>query len=153
MKKIVSFWIVFLLAIVSAEAGKQTRIKYYLTLNTFTGSQALTACADGYHMAAIWEILDVSNLKYNTTLGFTRDDSGSGPPTNSLGWIRTGFDSSGGGTPGVENCNVWTNDSSTAGGTIVRLTPNWTAEVSGINPWLVNVRTCDVATHVWCVED
>jgi hypothetical protein len=72
--------------------GKQQRglRKYYLTQTTHTGGQSLSACAEGYHMASLWEILDPSNLSYDTSLGFTLADSGSGPPASSLGWIRTG---------------------------------------------------------------
>jgi hypothetical protein len=89
MKKIVSFWIVFLLSIVSAEAAQQQR-SFYLTQTLFTGAQALTACAKGYHMASLWEIFDVSNLKYNKTLGFsfTFSHSGSGPAGGIREWIR-----------------------------------------------------------------
>jgi hypothetical protein len=64
--------------------------KFYLTQDGYDGSQALSACAQGYHMASLWEILDPSNLSYDTSLGATVADSGSGPP-NGSGWIRTGF--------------------------------------------------------------
>ena len=47
--------------------GKGAR-KYYLTLPQFEGDQVLTACARGYHMASLFEILDTSNLRYDTTL-------------------------------------------------------------------------------------
>jgi hypothetical protein len=55
MKTIVSFWILFLLTIVSAASAKER--KFYLTQGTFTGSQALTACAVGYHMASLGKFL------------------------------------------------------------------------------------------------
>jgi hypothetical protein len=155
MKKIVSFWIVFLLAIVSAEAGKQTRIKYYLTRNTFTGSQALTACAEGYHMASLLEIFDVSNFKYDTSLGFTRDDSGFGPPTES-GWIRTGKSSEGQtGIDGVDSCFAWTSDDASHLGTTVILAPfEWdNAPLATIDPWDSNIAGCSFSLRVWCVQD
>ena len=53
---------------------------YYLTKGTITGSKVLTACASGYHFASIWEILNTSDLHYNTTLGRTNANSGNGPP-------------------------------------------------------------------------
>jgi hypothetical protein len=73
---------------------------YYLTKNTITGSKVLTACATGYHFASIWEILNTSDLRYNTTLGRTNTNSGLGAPSISynpdrsvvdapIGWIRT----------------------------------------------------------------
>ena len=74
--------------------------KFYLTkTEDYTGSQALSACASGYHMASLWEIFDTSNLRYDTALGASSTDSGSGPPVavyfglghfEGDGWIRTG---------------------------------------------------------------
>lgn len=68
--------------------------QFYLTTSTFNGSQPLRACAAGYHFASFWEILDPSNLVYNTTLGYQNADSGFGPPTNVTGFIRSGFGAS-----------------------------------------------------------
>jgi hypothetical protein len=80
-----------------------------LTKNSADGSQALTACAAGFHMASLWEIFDPSNLQYDGTLGRTNDDSGFGPPTADFflngGWVRTGFGSSATGAVGETNCN------------------------------------------------
>jgi hypothetical protein len=72
----------------------------------FDGNETLTACAKGYHMASIWEILDTSNLSYNTDLGVIVDDSGSGPPNAIEGWIRTGDVTS----DHFTNCKAWTSD-------------------------------------------
>ena len=60
---------------------------YYLTKSSYGPSRILTApaCASGYHFASLWEIMDPSNLKYNTDLGYTMDDSGQGPPTSAAG--------------------------------------------------------------------
>ena len=84
MKKIASLLIIILIAAASTASAEKAR-KFYLTQTGFTGSQALTACANGYHMASLWEILDPSNLRYNTTLGFTTQDSGFGPPSIARG--------------------------------------------------------------------
>ena len=54
--------------------------QFYLTEAVVQGDQPITACAAGYHFASFWEIADPSNLKYNTTLGYTWSDSGQGPP-------------------------------------------------------------------------
>ena len=78
-----------------AYAGPPAR-KFYRTQTTFDGAHALTACVLGFHMASLWEIFNVSVLEYDTSLGATMDDSGSGPPADVLGWIRTGFNSNGG---------------------------------------------------------
>ena len=65
--------------------------QFYLTPDEFDGDEVLTACAPGYHMASLWEIVDPTNLKYNIVLGHTTPDSGQGPPPWSEGWVRTGY--------------------------------------------------------------
>jgi hypothetical protein len=154
MKKIVSFWIVFLLTIVSAEAAKGPR-KFYLTQDFVKGSQALNACAEGYHMASLWEIFDTSNLKYDTTLGTTQDDSGSGPPTGFGGWIRTGYASSGDSLiTGRDNCFAWTSDSDADRGTAANLTFAWDSQqATRIDPWDTSLHACLSLLKVWCVQD
>src|SRR5262245_15041048 len=127
MKKIMCFWILFLLTVVSAEAGKQQPRSFYLTRDFFTGSEALSACADGYHMASLLEIFDSSNFKYDTTVGLRADDSGSGHPSfAAAAWIRTGYASSGQSQiAGEVNCFAWTSNTILDSGTIVGLNPNW----------------------------
>ncbi len=127
--------------------------RYYLTAtNTHTGSQALTACAVGYHMASLWEIHDITGLRYETSLGFTELDSGSGPPTSQQGWVRTG------GTPrnlsgiqGENNCLAW--ESNEQAGTVVSLTMSWNAPTVIGTPWTTTEILCSDDTRVWCVED
>jgi hypothetical protein len=139
---------------------RDQRRLYYLSQETRTGSNALAACAAGYHMASLWEIRDTSNLKYNTELGVASDDSGFGPPTSAdgegdaPGWIRTGWDATSSG-PGVGNCNAWTSDSSDALGTIVTLSANWSSinTANPISPWLALSAECSSPQHVWCVQD
>ncbi len=131
-----------------------TRRSFYLTQTEHNGSQALSACASGYHMASLWEIFDTSNLKYNTQLGFTREDSGFGPPANSFGWIRTGGPPDNGSLPpGVGNCDAWTNASGTASGTDVALDNFWSDAARAISPWIAFTSTCDSSRRVWCVQD
>jgi hypothetical protein len=130
---------------------------YYLTQALHTGAEALSACAAGYHMASLWEIFDTSNVRYNPQLGLTQGDSGSGPPTFVLGWIRTGNDAREGGAAGFANCNAWTSDAELDGGTIVFLPSSWVltegASVSGISPWQPGTGGCSGARPVWCVQD
>jgi hypothetical protein len=140
---------------------------YYLTQGTYNGADADGAdgngagvCAEGYHFASLWEILDPSNLKYNTDLGLVRDDSGQGPPTLPptlplvSGWVRTGFGRSGSTTPGVGNCDGWDSSSDSDWGTLARLPSDWTAG-QDIHVWQVDTTTCntDVSVRVWCVAD
>ena len=133
----------------AAEAGNR---KFYLTPDRFDGSQALTACAPGYHMASLWEIHEPSNLTYNTKLGLPNDDSGSGPPANLGGWIRTGSTSSGDGTPGVGNCNAGTSQDAGVSGTTMFLSPLWGLPSTFSSPWTPLSFTCDNAIRVWCVS-
>jgi hypothetical protein len=132
---------------------------FYLTPNnTFQGDDALTACAAGYHMASLWEIYDVSNLAYDTVLGYTGSDSGEGPPTNMLGWVRTGYHTADGdATPGIGNCLAWTSNSATDHGTVVMIGYNWTLTGTAISPWQAidsaGLTECSDSWRVWCVED
>jgi hypothetical protein len=136
---------------------------FYLTQTQHNGSQALTACAQGYHMASLWEIFDTSNLRYNTTLGFTQGDSGFGPPSaftienpvNAEGWIRTGVPLFNGGVTGQANCLVWTDNSAGGIGTVVFLENLWGQQspTTVISPWVAGTRACSSAKRVWCVQD
>jgi hypothetical protein len=109
-------------------------------------------CADGYHFASLWEILDPASLKYNTSLGYTRADSGQGPPTYLAGWVRTGYDDSTSSTTGIGNCTGWDSFSSSYNGTVVYLPHNWTA-ATNIHAWIADSYTCNLYSRVWCVAD
>ncbi len=126
--------------------------QYYLTKTNYNGANASTACASGYHMASLWEILDPSNLEYNTTLGHARDDSGEGPPVYYSGWVRTGYNGSSANIAGQGNCNAWTSSGPNDYGTVAYLPPDWTAG-QDIHIWRVGTRTCENAVPVWCVKD
>ena len=112
-------------------------------------------------MASLWEIFDPSNLSYDTNLGVTLADSDSGPPVASLGWICTGFLSSAGSRvadgsvqPGTGNCQTWTSASSEAYGTIASLAICASVDLD-VRPgsWVVESRSCNGPTIVWCVQD
>jgi hypothetical protein len=137
---------------------------YYLTKNTITGGNVLTACATGYHFASVWELL-VSDLHYNKTLGRTNTNSGVGPPSVSgnttfsnapYGWIRSG----GAGDP---NCLDWTSSSAVDSGSAGALSFGSVHEPQ----WIIDNNTggqtaisCDgtftgtpVSIGVWCVQN
>jgi hypothetical protein len=138
----------------SAKAAKN-QPGFYLTKEVHIGSQALAACAEGYHMASLWEIVDTSNLRYNTALGITSDDSGSGPPTGiDAGWIRTGGTSEGQIIQlGIDNCFAWSSGSPADHGTAVRPARGWGITSFNTDPWDSGLFTCDNQRPVWCVED
>jgi hypothetical protein len=131
-----------------------TMRQYYLTKNPVSNAtQALTACAVGYHMAAVWEILDPSRLKYNTALGAARDDSGQGPPSFLGGLVRTGYGSDDGTTPGQANCNAWTSNNPSHYGTYVQLPRSWSAGSGDTHVWEAGITFCSAPARVWCVAD
>lgn len=139
--------------VVNPNNAVRTARKFYITPNQYSGRQALTACAAGYHMASLWEIFDFSNLRYDTTLGVTQADSGFGPP-NFSGWIRTGFFDTGSSTPGVGNCQAWTSNNNSDQGTIVGIGGfNWDSPSTRVSPWSAATRPCDAPISVWCVQD
>ena len=155
-------------------AGNQR--KYYLTRVQVTGSKALSACAAGYHMASLWEIVDTTALQYDTALGVTVPDSGSGPPTDAsdgfgfvsaFGWVRTGSSSATNGqNAGLSNCTAWTSDSASDDGSSVGLYPVWQVDAKDParltiapawraerNAQTVSPPKCSVPHHVWCAQD
>lgn len=116
---------------------------------------APAACASGYHMASLWEIMDLSNLTYDYDhpSAATRDDSGHGPPSYLGGWVRTGYDNSASNTAGTGNCNNWTVTNITDYGTAAHLSHEW-ATVSGqTGLWEVAAYSCALTGRVWCVRD
>ncbi|CAN5485399.1 hypothetical protein BH20ACI3_BH20ACI3_33540 [soil metagenome] len=110
----------------------------------------MTACAAGYHMASLWEIHDPSNLRYDTALGQTLEDSGFGPPALP-GAVRTGGNAAG--TFGEPNCNVWTSDSNSEIGTLATLDFDWNDDARRVSPWHVSASFCSSPNRVWCVQD
>jgi len=128
--------------------------QYYMTDIGYLANDATTACAAGYHMASLWEILDPSGLEYNTSLGHSRADSGQGPPSGYAGWVHTGYSNNIDNIPGRANCNGWSSNDPFEYGTIVGLAMEWaqTADFGGI--WETMAVECDTGgVSVWCVED
>jgi len=127
--------------------------KYYMTQTSYTGSQAASACASGYHMAAIFEIADPSNLEYNPDLGIQLDDSGYGPPSGFVAWVRTGHSADTGSTPGQANCNTWTSSSTSDNGSVAYFPYDWSI-APDFEAWKTLAVPCDSGgVSVWCVED
>ncbi|MFC2029832.1 hypothetical protein ACFLWA_03780 [Chloroflexota bacterium] len=137
-----------------AEASSTTgRRQYYRTWDSYTSTHTIDACAEGYHFASMWELIDPSNLEYNSAMGWTEDDSGRGPPTWRYGWIRTGYNSDGASDIlGQVNCDNWTTVDSSKWGTIVSLSWQWGIKEE-LHVWNVDRNACDIRMPVWCVED
>jgi len=128
---------------------------FYLTNASYYPSQALTACAKGYHMASMFELLDVSTLNYHYKHphALVYGDCGYGPPSAISGWVRTGFFTSNSQVAGAGNCKVWTSDALGDYGTIVNLRYDWTVPSTGIGPWEALSSTCNGGLPVWCVSN
>lgn len=126
----------------------------YLTRTAYLPTQAVVACADGYHMASLWEILDTSSLVYDAAHpdAMTRDDSGQGPPSFTSGWVRTGQDG-GVAIPGQANCLNWSVQFNYYSGTVIRLSHDWPGVPANIGSWVATTIPCDQPTYVWCVGD
>jgi hypothetical protein len=147
--------------IASAVAGVLPR-RYYVTADKFAASASLSACAAGFHMANMFEVLDPSELRYafDHPDADTRPDAGEGPPTNTIGWIRTGAGDDTREYAGWANCGVWTSSEATDYGTVAALPSYWPDPLaSGWDyapgrVWIVEPKICNyVAAGVWCVED
>jgi hypothetical protein len=149
--------------IAKAQAGDLT---YYLTNGAVAGNGPVTACDKGYHMASLWEVLNISTLTYDARRGFTSEDSGSGPPAAEFGWIRTGNvagnDSThiSGTIAGKANCKAWATAASNTNGTAVELFDIWRTPSDQIgtpatitSPWAATIFSCDTALPVWCIQD
>lgn len=137
-------------------AGVSPMRTFYLTNTaTYNGSQALSACLPGYHMASMWEIFDLGNLRYASELPEARKlaDSGFGPPLSSSGWIRTGSSSNAGAQVGVANCSVWTSSAGGSNGTQAGINPGVLDPSVNISPWDMLVVACSSTARVWCVQD
>lgn len=128
---------------------------FYLTEQAHLGSTAAGACDTGYHFASLWEIHDVSNLRYRSSGGVVQADSGDGPPSSAVGWIRTGFIGYSNDHPGKANCDVWKSFSEEEFGSVVHLESTWdgTAAASEISPWGGGTFACFNEFPVWCVSD
>jgi hypothetical protein len=143
---------VALASLASAPAGAGAK-KYFLTVDSFPAAQALEACGKGYHMATLWEIFDVTQLKYDSQRGDTRADSGSGPAAELFGWIRTGGGASVDNTSGVGNCSAWTSNLVTDYGSMAELNGHWDDPAVSASPWSPATATCDTTLPVWCRQN
>jgi hypothetical protein len=137
----------------SAATGAGIR-HFYLTSLSYYSNTALNACASGYHMASLWEILNVSDLTYDYDQPSARvhDDSGFGPPSGRNGWVRTGYISDYSNTPGTANCQNWSNTGGSLYGTKVMLSTTWEAAPGHISAWDASVDFCSFVGPVWCAK-
>jgi hypothetical protein len=132
---------------------------FYLTPGEYIGQVADTACAAGFHMASIWEILDPSALEYDTSNGRGLGDSAEGPPAGMPGWIRTGSESlliypGQEALPGLANCAAWTSSFGIYFGSEVALTAYWNSSApTTFEFWYPSTTACDATRPVWCVQD
>lgn len=143
------------------DAGEESRCdgglcvtgrRFYLTTEAVGGDAVLSACADGFHAASLWEILDPSGLVYDPVLG--NGTRGSSPLSNVFGWIRTGSSpTSVTNQPGTDNCEHYS--SSTGFGTQAALAARWVLpeESQRFGFWNVATGACNNPQAVWCVED
>lgn len=144
-------------ALVAAAATADSRRLFYLTTTYHNGAGADEACDSGFHMASVWEIVDPSNLRYDTARGTVFADSGNGPPQYVEGWIRTGDVPWTPPDVGLANCSGWSSAVAIDDGTWVYLpdpvATDWNSPATRISPWEAGTAQCDLTFSVWCVED
>jgi hypothetical protein len=148
---------------------------FYLTKAAVQGDKPIGSCSTGYHMANMAEIVNPSVLKYDTGLGYMNPDSGSGPPFDVEGWVRTGNVGIGAALNGggYANCAVWTTNSPDSGGTVIQLQGVWGTNSDGegqvnwapsiVAPWRTRIvpipghphpiSRCNETYRVWCVQN
>ncbi len=121
-----------------ASCGARGARRFYMTTTLHNGSQAVGACAVGFHFASLWEIFDVAALEYDRVRGRSESDAGSGAISGVDAWIRTGASSAATGGDGLSNCNAWS--TSSGDGTSIALDPLWdngnTPFGSDLPPWI-----------------
>jgi hypothetical protein len=134
--------------------------KYYLTVNGFTGGDAIKACDRRFHMASLFEIQDPSNLQYvnrsTPVYDSLVDDQGLGPPSNRMGWVRSGVYPPSG---FVYDCpDYWDQHDPHTGTTLTLNAHSFYAapDLPASHPntwWSAALRPCSQPVLVWCVED
>jgi hypothetical protein len=151
---LVLFTLLVGMIVLSDSANAASGRRFYLTKNVADGAHALEACASGYHMASLWEMYDVSNLRYDRILGFVQTDSGFGPPSGAFGWVRTGAHADVAQT-GLANCNVWTSNDPSYQGTLIELPVSWDdlEFETQIGSWIAGTGDCGSEVPVWCVQN
>jgi len=145
----------------TVNTGVQVKSKmYYLTRDQVNGDQAIAACSTGFHMASISEIQDPSNLQHanriTTVYDSLVDDPGSGPPSNHMGWIRSGVYPPSG---FVYDCDDFPNEHNVQLGTTVAL-HSFSVNAGPGQPtshptmwWHAALHPCNQPEPAWCVED
>ncbi len=139
--------------------------RFYLTTTVHSGADADSACGTGSHMASYHE-LRFGRLEYDPTRGSVETDSGSGPPTQSLGWIRTGASGGvGSSDEGRANCNGWTSAAGGHFGSQAGFNEVWfPSSPSGsggnvsagpieVDSMRGGATACSTPLRVWCIED
>jgi len=133
---------------------------YYLTKNTFDGGDAIKSCDPRFHMASISEIQDPSNLQYvnrsTSVYDSLVDDEGLGPPSNQMGWVRSGVYPPSG---FVYDCDDFRDNHNDQLATTLTLKAFWPNAGPGqpvVTPdYVVHAaqHPCSQPEPVWCVGD
>ena len=151
----------------SAAVAPEPR-RFYLSSAQVQGDAPLFVCAAGFHMASLWELVEVSLLEYRADhpdAAAPTADMGDGPPSGTRGWVRTGGAASVVSQAGVGNCDGWQSqgvagfDGGALGGggidsgSLAQLNDSWGQAATAISPWLGSTDGCASMHPVWCIED
>jgi len=122
------------------------RRRIYLTKEDHRGDTVLSACTTGFNVAAVSELIDLSNYDYDTKLGLVYQP-GTGAPNGTAGWVYANPDSG-----NAVNCEGFSSGSVDREGAVV-----WLRAITRSNTPIVDLfnsgfRFCGFAIPVWCVE-
>lgn len=126
------------------------RPRFYLSSNSVDGAHAFSACAPGFHMASVSELLQPGSLDYDSQLGFPAFDGSRGMPPATPGWIRPG-----GAGNLAQSCQNWTSVNANLKGAMLRLDLPDSAVGTQYFGSLIEyfVANCNGNARVWCRQN
>ncbi len=142
--------------VVSLPHTASAQKKYYLTSKTYPANQVLKACASGYHMASVLELINPERLIYNYSVLYALyqgGDQGHGPPINVSGWVRSSN------IPSLINASCeagglpWTDTSQSNNGAIATSTVFWDINDVATHAMAITNDFCDALRNVWCIQN
>jgi hypothetical protein len=122
------------------------RRRIYLTQEEHRGDTVLPACTTGFNIAAVSELIDLSNYDYDTKLGKVFQP-GTGVPNGTAGWVYANTNSG-----NANDCENFTSGSLEKEGVVVRVNPITSTDTPIVELFNTGFRTCSNPQSVWCIE-
>jgi len=122
------------------------RRRIYLTKEGHRGDTVLSACTTGFNVAAVSELIDLSNYDYDTKLGLVFQP-GTGAPNGTSAWVYANPNSG-----NAINCEGFTSGSLDKQGVVVWLHPITSTDTPIVDLYSTGFRVCGNSIPVWCIE-